>query len=115
MQHVEDLARIVAEAFHIASTGRPGPVLIDIPRDVAQAMYEYVPVTNVDIRSYKPNLYGHGGMMKRAAKLIRDAKKLVICVGGGVVNAGVGDEVKRLAQDVYKRQGQRLRQPGADV
>ena len=98
IQHVEDIPRIVAEAFHIASTGRPGPVLIDLPRDVAQAKCEYVPVTDVDIRSYKPNLYGHSGMMKRAGKILRDAKKLVICVGGGVVNAGVGEEVRQLAE-----------------
>ena len=98
IQHVEDIPRIVAEAFHIASTGRPGPVLIDIPRDVAQAKCEYVPVTEVDIRSYKPNVYGHSGMMKRAVKILRDAQKLVICVGGGVVNANVGEEVRQLAE-----------------
>lgn len=98
VQNVNDLSRIIAEAFHIASTGRPGPVLIDIPRDVAQDMTEYVPVTEVDIRSYKPNLHGHSGMMKKAVKMIRDAKRLVICVGGGVVNAGVGEEVRLLAK-----------------
>lgn len=98
IQHVEDIPRIVAEAFHIASTGRPGPVLIDIPRDVAQAKCAYVPVTEVDIRSYKPNVHGHGGMMKRAVKMLRDAQKLVICVGGGVVNANVGVEVRKLAE-----------------
>lgn len=61
VQNVEDLPRIIAEAFYIASTGRPGPVLIDIPRDISQAVTEYVPVTEVDIRSYKPTVSGHVG------------------------------------------------------
>ena len=58
VQKVEDLPRIIAEAFYIAGTGRPGPVLIDIPRDVTQEVTEYVPVKNVDIRSYKPTVSG---------------------------------------------------------
>ena len=63
VQNVEDLPRIIAEAFYIASTGRPGPVLIDIPRDISQAVTEYVPITEVDIRSYKPTVSGHMGMI----------------------------------------------------
>ena len=85
VQNVEDLPRIIAEAFYIASTGRPGPVLIDIPRDISQAVTEYVPVTEVDIRSYKPTVSGHVGMIKRAVKTIKNSRKMVICVGGGVV------------------------------
>ena len=97
VQKVEDLPRIIAEAFYIASTGRPGPVLIDIPRDVTQEVIEYVPVKNVDIRSYKPTVSGHMGMIKRAVQSIKDAKKMVICVGGGVVSAGATAEVMKLA------------------
>ncbi|MBO5365804.1 MAG: biosynthetic-type acetolactate synthase large subunit [Peptococcaceae bacterium] len=98
VQNVEDLARIIAEAFYIARTGRPGPVLIDIPRDVSQALTEYVPVTEVDIRSYKPTVSGHMGMIKRAVNVIKDSKKLVICVGGGVVAGNAATEVMQLAQ-----------------
>ena len=98
VQNVEDLARIIAEAFYIARTGRPGPVLIDIPRDVSQTLTEYVPVTEVDIRSYKPTVSGHMGMIKRAVNVIKDSKKMVICVGGGVVAGNAAAEVMQLAQ-----------------
>lgn len=98
VQRVEDLPRIIAEAFYIASTGRPGPVLIDIPRDISQAVTEYVPVKDVDIRSYKPTVSGHMGMIKRAVKAIKHSRKLVICVGGGVVASNSTAEVQKLAQ-----------------
>ena len=98
VQNVEDLPRIIAEAFYIASTGRPGPVLIDIPRDISQAVTEYIPVTEVDIRSYKPTVSGHMGMIKRAVKSIKASRKMVICVGGGVVASDSTAEVVKLAQ-----------------
>lgn len=98
VQNVEDLPRIIAEAFYIARTGRPGPVLIDIPRDISQAVTEYVPVHEVDIRSYKPTVSGHVGMIKRAVKTIKASRKMVICVGGGVVASNSTAEVMRLAQ-----------------
>lgn len=98
VQRVEDLPRIIAEAFYIASTGRPGPVLIDIPRDISQAVTEYIPVEKVDIRSYKPTVAGHMGMIKRAVKTIKASRKMVICVGGGVVASNSTAEVMKLAQ-----------------
>jgi len=98
VQKVEDLAQIIAEAFYIASTGRPGPVLIDIPRDVAQAMTDYEPIKEVDIRSYKPTINGHSGMIKKAVKEISQAEKMVICVGGGVLAANAAAEVQQLAK-----------------
>lgn len=98
VQRVEDLSRIVAEAFHIAQTGRPGPVLIDIPRDVAQGYCEYIPVTNVELRSYKPTLYGHSGMLKKAVKVIAQAQKLVVVTGGGVISANAEKEVYQLVK-----------------
>ena len=98
VQKVEDLAQIIAEAFYIASTGRPGPVLIDIPRDVAQAMTDYEQIKDVDIRSYKPTINGHGGMIKKAVKEISQAEKMVICVGGGVLAANAAAEVQQLAK-----------------
>ena len=99
VQNAEDLPRIIAEAFYIAKTGRPGPVLIDIPRDVSQQNVEhYEQWKNVDIRSYKPTIYGHVGMIKRAAKAIGDAERLVIIAGGGVNTAGATEEVMALAE-----------------
>ena len=99
VQNAEDLPRIIVEAFYIARTGRPGPVLIDIPRDVSQQKVEhYEQWKNVDIRSYKPTVYGHAGMIKRAAKAIVGAERMVILAGGGVNTAGAGKEVLELAQ-----------------
>ncbi len=99
VQNAEDLPRIIAEAFYIARTGRPGPVLIDIPRDVSQQKVEhYEQWKNVDIRSYKPTVYGHAGMIKRAAKAIVGAERMVILAGGGVNTASAGKEVLELAQ-----------------
>ena len=99
VQNAEDLPRIIAEAFYIARTGRPGPVLIDIPRDVSQQKVEhYEQWKNVDIRSYKPTVYGHAGMIKRAAKAIVGAERMVNLAGGGVNTAGAGKEVLELAQ-----------------
>lgn len=97
VQDVNDLSRIVAEAFYIARSGRPGPVLIDIPRDVSQALATYEPIKKVEIRSYKPTVAGHTGMIKRAAKMIKNSEKLVICVGGGVVASNSTAEVVKLA------------------
>jgi acetolactate synthase I/II/III large subunit len=96
VQDVNDLPRIVAEAFYIAKSGRPGPVLIDIPRDISMAMSTYKPHKEVDIRSYKPTLLGHPAMIKKAAELLRKSKDLVICTGGGVINADASEEVLEL-------------------
>lgn len=98
VQDVEDLPKIVAEAFHIAQSGRPGPVLIDIPRDVSMAKTRYKPVQDVDIRSYKPNLWGHPAMIKKAVKLIKEAKNVVVCTGGGVISSGSAPLVKELVE-----------------
>ncbi|KJS88948.1 MAG: hypothetical protein JM58_00045 [Peptococcaceae bacterium BICA1-8] len=98
VQDVRDLSRIVAEAFYIAESGRPGPVLIDIPRDVSLAMEHYKPCEKVDIRSYKPNLKGHPTMIKNALRLLGEANNPVICTGGGVINAGASPEVKKLVE-----------------
>ncbi|NLT95084.1 MAG: biosynthetic-type acetolactate synthase large subunit [Clostridia bacterium] len=97
VQDVKNLPKIVAEAFYIAQSGRPGPVLIDIPRDVSMAVAEYVPYKKVDIRSYKPTLKGHPTMIKNALKLLTQAEKPVICTGGGVISSGAHEEVKKLA------------------
>lgn len=99
VQNAEDLPRIIAEAFYIAKSGRPGPVLIDIPRDVSQQeVGDFVPYKNIDIRSYKPTVYGHIGMIKRAVKEIAEAERMVIIAGGGVNTAGATEELLRMAE-----------------
>ncbi|MGI6227718.1 MAG: biosynthetic-type acetolactate synthase large subunit [Peptococcales bacterium] len=103
VQDVGSLSKIVAEAFYIAASGRPGPVLIDIPRDVSLDITEYKPYTKVDIRSYKPTLKGHPTMIKNALKLLIEAQKPLICTGGGVVSSGASAEVKQLAEKTGAR------------
>lgn len=98
VQDVQELPKIVAEAFYIAKSGRPGPVLIDIPRDVAMAIGKYKPYKSVDIRSYKPTLEGHPSMIKKAIKLIKESKNLVICAGGGVINSNSSEELEQLVK-----------------
>lgn len=94
----EDIARFVAEAFHIASTGRPGPVLIDIPKDIAQKEFEYKPLAEVNLPGYKPNVKGHLHQISAAVKLIREANRPLLYVGGGAIVSGAYGEVKQLAE-----------------
>ena len=100
VKDVKELACIIQEAFHIASTGRPGPVVVDIPVDVQlhEADFKYPKVCN--IRSYKPTLRGHPGQIKKAAKVISQSKKPVIYAGGGVVISGANKELNELAQKI---------------
>lgn len=98
VQDVNDLARITAEAFYIAQKGRPGPVLIDIPRDIAMAEGKFDTVPNVELRSYKPNLKGHPNMVKNTGKLLLEAKNPVICLGGGVISSQAFAEVAELVE-----------------
>ncbi len=98
VERVEDLAVTVKKAFYIATSGRPGPVVIDLPKDVTAnlAVYEY-PET-VDIRSYKPNTKGHPGQIKKAAQLILTAQRPMIYSGGGVVIDNAASELTRFAR-----------------
>ncbi|MFZ5942620.1 MAG: biosynthetic-type acetolactate synthase large subunit [Bacillota bacterium] len=98
VQNIGDLPKITAEAFHIAQSGRPGPVLIDIPRDVAMASCTYKPLEKVELRSYKPNLKGHPTMIKNAVKTFMEAKNPVVCIGGGVISSDSGSLVKQLVE-----------------
>ena len=75
------------EAFHIARTGRPGPVLIDIPKDVANATFEFAYPETVDLPGYRPTREGHPLQIQAAADAIAKAKRPVLYVGGGIVNA----------------------------
>lgn len=92
-----ELPRIFKEAFHIASTGRPGPVLIDVPVDMQQNELEaFLWPDKVDIIGYKPSLSGHAVQIRRAADCIARAKRPIICAGGGVFSADAVSELRRL-------------------
>jgi acetolactate synthase I/II/III large subunit len=98
---VRDTARIsqiFAEAFHIAGTGRPGPVLIDLPKDVAQEEFEYEPVTTVHLPGYRPTMKGNPRQIALAAKLILEADRPLLYVGGGAIAAGAYAELMQLAE-----------------
>jgi acetolactate synthase-1/2/3 large subunit len=100
VKDVKDLARIVREAFFIARTGRPGPVLIDLPVDVQLSDTEFIWPKVVEIRGYKPTLFGHPGQIKKAAKLVSQAKKPILYVGGGAITSGAYHELKALAEKI---------------
>jgi acetolactate synthase-1/2/3 large subunit len=100
VKDVKDLARIVREAFYVASTGRPGPVLIDIPSDIQLADTEFIWPEIVQMRSYKPTYFGHPGQIKKAAKLIAEAKRPILYVGGGVISSGASRELRILAEKI---------------
>ncbi|MEV0903007.1 acetolactate synthase large subunit [Actinoplanes sp. NPDC049802] len=98
VQNPEELPRTLAEAFHLAATGRPGPVLVDIPKDVlqAQTMFSWPPA--LDLPGYRPTLHPHGKQIREAARLIAAARRPVLYVGGGVHKAGATDGLRKLAE-----------------
>ena len=98
VKDVTKLPEIIAEAFHIARSGRPGPVLIDIPVDISRAEFEYTPVEEVNIPTFKPTVRGHSRQIQRAAELIAEAKRPVLYVGGGAIYSGAHAEVRALAE-----------------
>ena len=94
----KDLATIVREAFHIASTGRPGPVHVDLPKDILVKETELVWPEHIHMRSYNPNYDGHPGQIKKAARLLVRARRPVLYVGGGVISANAHAELAELAE-----------------
>jgi acetolactate synthase-1/2/3 large subunit len=92
------LARTVKEAFYLARTGRPGPVLIDIPRDVFIEEAEFHYPSKVDLPGYKPILHGHPAQIKKAAKLINEARQPIIIAGRGVIISGAYEKLRYLAE-----------------
>ena len=98
VKDVRDLAATIKKAFYVATTGRPGPVVVDIPKDVTAASCEYEYPAAVDMRSYKPVLKGHIGQIKRAAKLISAADKPMIYTGGGVILSEASEELTRFTR-----------------
>jgi acetolactate synthase-1/2/3 large subunit len=98
VKNVEDLAQVIKEAFYIAMAGRPGPVLIDLPKDVTTHMAEFVWPESVTLRSYNPTYEGNKYMIKQAAEMVAHAKKPVIVAGGGVILSGASKELKEFAE-----------------
>lgn len=98
VKDVKKIPQVVKEAFHIAATGRPGPVLIDIPIDVQKMEFEPEYPREVDIRGYKPSVKGNVKQIERAAEAICQAKKPVLCLGGGVLSAGAEKEAIAFAE-----------------
>lgn len=97
LQRVEDLPQTFREAFHIAATGRPGPVVIDVPSDLASDMIEFHYPEEVDIPSYKPTYKGNARQIRAATKKIVAAKRPVLYAGGGVITSGASEELVALA------------------
>ena len=96
LQNPQDFPRIVKEAFYIARTGRPGPVLIDLPVDFQDTQIEFNYPKKVEIRGYKPTIKGHIGQIKRAIKLLQHSKQPLICAGGGVLLGQAKEELEIL-------------------
>ena len=88
VKDVDDLSRIVHEAFHVARSGRPGPVVIDLPKDVAMAVGAYTPPDKIDYNSYVPQIKGDASAISQAVALLAGAKKPIFYCGGGVINSG---------------------------
>jgi acetolactate synthase-1/2/3 large subunit len=93
-----EIPRTIAEAFHIAGTGRPGPVLVDIPKDVQQATTEFCWPTQLDLPGYRPTTRPHARQVRQAARLIAAARRPVLYVGGGVVKADAAEALSTLAE-----------------
>jgi acetolactate synthase-1/2/3 large subunit len=98
IQHPTEIPRVVHEAFHIARSGRPGPVLIDIPQDLSRAEIDYQPVQDVHLPGYQPTLDGNSKQIRLAAKALANARRPVLYAGGGVISAGASEELTELAR-----------------
>jgi acetolactate synthase-1/2/3 large subunit len=98
VKDVRDLATTIKKAFYLAKTGRPGPVLVDIPKDVTAASCEFEYPETVQMRSYSPVTKGHAGQIKRAAQLLIEAKRPMVYTGGGVILSDAAPQLKAFVQ-----------------
>ncbi|MFS8477417.1 MAG: acetolactate synthase large subunit [Micromonosporaceae bacterium] len=98
VQDARDIPRVLAEAFHLAATGRPGPVLVDIPKDVLQADTSFAWPPTLELPGYRPTLHPHGKQIREAARLMATARRPVLYVGGGVLRAGASAALRQLAE-----------------
>lgn len=101
LKDVKEMTKVIREAFYIASTGRPGPVLVDIPVDVQRAKTQFIWPKEVNIPSYKPTYKGHPLQIKKLADAINSSKKPVLYVGGGVVTSAADFELQKLAETCH--------------
>ena len=99
IKKAEDIPRIFKEAFHIATTGRPGPVLIDVPIDMQEAEIDFSYPEEVNIRGYKPTINGNLKQLKKVVKTIAAAERPLICVGGGAFCAKAQEQVRQLCEE----------------
>src|SRR3954453_2299110 len=95
---VNDIPRVIREAFHVATTGRPGPVLVDFPKDIANQTMEWYWPEKIDLPGYKPTVKGHPKQIKDAARLMQSATMPVILAGGGILKANATNELRELAE-----------------
>ncbi|TNG91242.1 acetolactate synthase 3 large subunit [Pasteurellaceae bacterium USgator11] len=100
VKRVEDLAETIKKAFYLAASGRPGPVVIDLPKDIVNPANKipYVYPKSINLRSYNPNIHGHKGQIKRALKAVLVAQKPVMFVGGGIINANCAEQTTEFAR-----------------
>ena len=98
VQHVDDIPKTMAAAFHLAATGRPGPVLVDLPKDILQATGTFEWPTVLDLPGYHPTTRPHAKQIREAAKLIASAARPVLYVGGGVLKARAAADLRKLAE-----------------
>jgi acetolactate synthase-1/2/3 large subunit len=98
VKNINDLPKIVHEAFYIAATGRPGPVLVDIAKDVFQGNAQYTPVAEIHLPGYKVYNEGHGGQIRRAAQMMWEAERPFIYSGGGIIAANANNELRHLVE-----------------
>jgi len=99
VRDVRELASTIKKAFYIASTGRPGPVVVDLPKDMIASKCEFEYPESVDIRGYKPTFLGHQNQIKKAAQVIKKAKRPLLYVGGGVIMSNGFRELRLFAKD----------------
>ncbi|MDR0467558.1 MAG: acetolactate synthase large subunit [Campylobacteraceae bacterium] len=100
VRNVDELPRILKEAFYIAKTGRPGPVHIDIPKDVTAAVGKFVYPSDITMQTYKPNYKGNARQIKKAIEAIYDAKRPIFYLGGGVINSNAAELVRELVEEL---------------
>src|SRR5215467_14636787 len=98
VKRLEDLPQTIHEAFYIAASGRPGPVLFDITKDVFQGQGHYQPVSSIHLPGYKVFTEGHTGQIRRAAQLIQEAERPLVYAGGGIISAGAAAELREFVE-----------------
>src|SRR5512143_4082554 len=98
VKKLSELPQIIHEAFHLAASGRPGPVLVDIPKDVFQAQGHYTPVSTIHLPGYRLNTEGHAGQIRRAAEMIWESERPMVYAGGGIVAAEAANDLRRFVE-----------------